>query len=342
MPKLKKEYKITLMVLLGVGLLIFGINFLQGRDIFEKRNVFHALYDDVAGITETSPVFYRGLKVGQVVRTELMPDGSGRIAVSFQLSESRVRLTRDTKVMIYSADLFTRALQLLPGNSPVMAVVGDTLLSDAQLSLTDAVSEQIDPLKQRAEGMLASVDSLLTSLQMILNDSARRDIDASFASIRSTLETFNSSAIQIDEMLADNQTAIRRIIDNISVVANALAGQSESMERILVNLDTVTTTLAEGDIKRMLEELNETSAKLKEVMTGIEEGKGTLGNLLHNDTLYNNLEAATRELDLLLEDFRINPNRYVHLSLFGRKDRLPKLSNSDIDRIKRSLEEDKR
>ena len=340
--KIKREYSITLLVLLGVGLLIFGVNFLKGLDIFQKRNVFHVVYANVAGITPSSPVYYNGYKVGQVISTELMPGGDGRIAVSFQVDESRLQFSRDTKVQIYSSDIFSRALQLLPGSAPTMAQAGDTLVGDLQLSFTDAVGEQIDPLKKKAEGMLASVDSVLMSLQSIFNDSARRDIDASFASIRGTLETLNTSARRIDGMIADERATIHATLENIREITGNLVKYNDEIARILSNMDTVTSVLAGGELEKVLGDLSATSGQLKSMMERMERGEGTLGALMHNDTLYQNLESASRELDLLMEDLRLNPNRYVHLSLFGRKDRLPKLSNSDIDRIKRSLQEDKR
>ncbi len=339
--KIKREYVIAILVLGSIGLLIFGVNFLKGLDLFEKRNVYHVVYDDVTGITESSPVYYNGFKVGQVIHTRFLPS-SGYIAVSFQLNEDRLRLPKDSRVEIFSVDLFTRALQLMKGDSSVFVTPGDTLIGDAQLSLTDAVGEQIDPLKRKAEGMLASVDSVLTSLQKILNDSARGDIDASFASIRSTLETFNHTARQIDDLLVQESATIKDAIENMGRIAKTMADQNDRIVRIFSNMDTVSASLANGDLDRMLAEMSATSTKLRKVMDGLEAGEGTLGNLLKNDTLYANLESATRELDLLLEDMRLNPKRYVHVSVFGKKDKMPKLSDSDIDRLKRSLEDDKR
>ena len=337
--KIKREYTIALLVLLGAGLLTFGVYFLKGIDIFEKPNVFHVEYVDVSGINESTPVFYNGYKVGQVIRTDLVPE-TRRIRVSFQLSEERLRLPRGTRVRIYSADLFSRALQLELGAGPDEHVPGDLLEGDSQMSLTDAVSEQMDPLKRKAEAMLASIDSVLSSLQLILNDTARRDIDASFASIRSTLEALDHSAQQIDDMLSEKVSTIRNIIDNLARVTETLADQNGTLARIFANLDSVTTTLSNGDLDRTMADLSVASAQLKELMAGLEAGEGTAGKLLKNDSLYHNLESASSELDLLLEDLRLNPNRYF--SVFGKKDRLPRLSNSDVDRIKRSLEEDKR
>ena len=335
--KLKREYSIALIVLGALGLLIFGVNFLKGLNLFEGRNVYHAVYADVSGVTGSSPVFYRGLKVGQVVGTQLLPDGSGRIAVSFQVDNEHLRLPRDSKVQIYSADLFTRALQVLPGTSTELAAKGDTLQGDAELSLTDAVGQQIDPLKRKAEGMLASVDSVLTALNDVLNPSTVGDIDSSFTSVRRTLETLEGTARRIDALVAAESAVMHATLGNIQQLSATMADNRDELSRIFSNLDTLTAALASGRIDRALENMAVASDKMKALMARLESGEGTMGKLMSNDSLYNNLNAASAELDLLLEDLRVNPNRYF--SVFGKKDRLPKLSDADIQRIQRSMQE---
>ncbi len=337
--KIRREYSIALLVLGAVGLLIFGINFLKGLDLFQKRNVYHVVYRDVSGITGSSPVYFNGYKVGQVIRTALVREGAGGIAVSFQLNEDDLVLPSDTKVRIYSADLFSRALQVVIGTSADIAEAGDTLVGDAQLSLTDAVGEQIDPLKRKAENMLANVDSVLTSLNTVLNDSSLGDIDASFSSIRATLETFNTTSQRLDGIVAAEADAIHKILTNLTAVSQNLVVYNDRISSILQNMDTLSGTLAGQELKQAVSDLSTSSAQLRAVMDDLQAGEGSLGALLKNDTLYSNLESASRELDLMLEDVRLNPNRYVHLSLFGKKDRLPQLSDSDIDRIAKALRE---
>lgn len=336
---IRREYSIALLVLAAVGLLIFGFNYLKGLDLFQKRNIYHVVYADVSGISGASPVYYNGYKVGQVISTNLVNAGRGGIAVSFQLNEDQLLLPEDTKVRIYSADLFSRALQLVMGESSTQAEAGDTLLGDAQLSLTDAVGEQIDPLKRKAEGMLANVDSVLSAMNRLLNDSAIGDIDASFSSIRSTLETFNGTAQRLDGIVASEAQAIHLILDNLGQVSRNLVAYNARITGILANVDSTTATLAGDELKQAVSDLSKSSAQLSAMMEGLQAGQGSLGALLKNDTLYTNLEQASKELDLLLEDMRLNPNRYVHLSVFGRKDRLPELSNSDVERIAKALKE---
>lgn len=336
MPKLKREYSIALMIIGALVLLYFGINYLKGLNILSRKNVFHAVYKDVSGINDASPVLFKGMKVGQVIGTELMPDGSGRIVVSFQLSERRLALPADSRAEIYSADLFTRAIQIVLGDSAVLANAGDTLDGGAQLSLTESFAGELDPLKRKAEGMLSSVDSVLTAMQNVLNTGARKDIDASFMNLRAALENVKGTTERINQLLDDERSAIRITLDNLSKVSGTLANNADEINRIFSHVDSITAALGDGRLEKMIAGLSATSDQLKQVMTSVNEGRGTLGKLVKDDSLYVNLNKATKDLDMLLEDLRVNPNRY--LSIFGKKDKLPKLSDADIERIQQAYQ----
>ncbi|MCC7502268.1 MAG: MCE family protein [Flavobacteriales bacterium] len=334
--KIKREYTIAGVVLGGIALLVFGVNYLKGLDLFQKRNIYYAVYNDVSGITGSSPLFYHGYKVGQVVGTRLMTDGSGRIAVAFQVDADDLKLPRDSRLEIYSADLFTRAAQIVLGDSSVMAQRGDTLLGDAQLSLTETVNQQIDPLKRKAEAMIASVDSVLTSVQGILNKDARGHLDGSFADLHGTMTSVKQTAQRMDALFAAEAESIKLTMENITKLSNTLAANQGRLNNIFANMDSLTSSLASGELQKVLKDLSDTSNELKGTLTKINGGQGTLGQLITNDSLYNNLEASSRQLDLLLEDLRLNPNRYF--SVFGKKDKLQKLSDSDVERIQRAMQ----
>mgnify|MGYP000852470544 CR=1 FL=1 len=334
--KIKREYTIAGVVLGGIALLVFGVNYLKGLDLFQKRNIYYAVYNDVSGITGSSPLFFHGFKVGQVVGTQLMPDGSGRIAVAFQVDADDLKLPRDSRLEIYSADLFTRAAQIVLGDSSVMAQRGDTLLGDAQLSLTETVNQQIDPLKRKAEAMIASVDSVLTPGQGILNTDARGHLDGSFADLHGTMTSVKQTAQRMDALFAAEAENIKLAMENITKLSATLAANQGRLNSIFANVDSLTASLASGELQNVLKDLSATSNELKGTLTKINGGQGTLGQLITNDSLYNNLEASSRQLDLLLEDLRLNPNRYF--SVFGKKDKLPKLSDSDVERIQRAMQ----
>ncbi len=335
MPKIKREYTIALMMIGALVVLYFGINYLMGLNVLQGRNVFYAKYADVSGINDASPVLYHGMKVGQVIGTELIPNSNGMVAVAFQINDDRLKLTDSTTAEIYSSDLFTRAIQLVVRPGPP-ADRGDTLRSGSQASLTESVSQQLDPIKKKAEGMLNHVDSVVTALQTILNRKAQDDIDSSLSSLRGTLENVEGTTARLNAMLDAESVAIKATLENLRTVSAALANNSDELSRIFANVDSLTAALGNGKVEAMISNLNTMSEQLKQTMAGINEGKGTLGKLVKDDSLYVNLNKASKDLDLLLEDLRLNPNRY--LSIFGKKDKLPKLSEADIERIQQAYQ----
>ncbi|MCB0793672.1 MAG: hypothetical protein KDB88_02955 [Flavobacteriales bacterium] len=332
MIKLKREYSIALMAIAGVLLLVFGINYLKGLDLLQRRNVYHAVYQDISGVGETTPLFYNGYKIGSVIGTDLLPKDGGRIVVSFQLVENNLRIPKDSRVVI-TGDLLNKWTALEFGTSTELAEAGDTLMGHTPMSLTESVTSQIDPLKRKAEAMVVSIDSVLTAFQKVLNKDARMDIDASFHNIRGTLEKLNSMAARLDQLIAKESSVIEGTLENLNSVTGNLRSKNDQVGRILSNLDTTMSALADGRLQHTLASLDSTMSEVRDIIGGIKEGEGTLGKLVAQDSLYDNLNSASRELDLLLEDFRLNPNRYVHVSLFGRKDKLPKLSRTDVERI---------
>lgn len=332
--KFKREHTIALTVLGGIALLAFGVNYLKGLDLLQRRNIYYAVYSSVQGITEASPLQLNGFKVGQVVGARLMPDGSGRIVLAFQVSEQDLTIPKGSRIEI-GGDFFNTWAELVRGTSTELAHRGDTLVGNVKPSLTESVGSQIDPLKRKAEGMIANIDSVLSALQAILNKNTIGDIDTSFASVRSTMETFNATARRLDALVAAQSLTIGTTMDNLQRVSANLAAQNDEIARIFTNLDTVSAALASGRLEKVLNDLSASSGELKAVMETINRGEGTLGSLAKDDSLYDNLNAASHELDLLLEDMRVNPNRYF--SVFGKKDKLPRLSDSDVERIKQAM-----
>ena len=335
MPKIKREYTIALMMIGALVVLYYGINYLKGLDVLQGRNVYYARYADVSGINDASPVLYHGMKVGQVTGTELIPGGSGLVAVAFQINDDRLLITDSTRAEIYSSDLFTRAIQLVVKQGPP-ATRGDTLKSGTQASLTESVNQQLDPIKRKAEGMLNNIDSVLNAVQLLLNERAVGDLDSSIVSLRHILENVDGTTRRLNALLDAETNTIKTTLDNLQKVSTTLAQNGDELNRIFANVDSLTASLGDGRLEKIMANLTSTSDQLKQAMTKINEGQGTLGKLVKDDSLYVNLNKATKDLDLLLEDLRVNPNRY--LSIFGKKDKLPKLSEADIERIQQAYQ----
>ncbi|QQR85706.1 MAG: MCE family protein [Flavobacteriales bacterium] len=336
---MKKEYSIAITVIVGVALLVFGYNYLKGRDLFQKENIYHGVFDNAGGVAAATPLMLNGYKVGQVLRSKLLYDGTNRVVMTFQINEDELKIPKDSRIQIVS-DLLSTGTQLVLGTSAELAVRGDTLVGLTSPSLTASLGAQIDPIKQKAEAMLGSVDSVITAFQLILNPSTIANIDSSFISIRETLHNLSDASKRLDALIAAESATLDITLKNLASVTGNLEQNNDELSRIFSNLDSLSGALADGRVDTVLQGISEAASSLKGVMNGIEQGQGTLGQLAKNDSLYNNLNSSMAELDLLLEDLRVNPNRYV--TIFGKKDRLPKLSEADIKRIQEAYEKQKK
>ena len=217
LPKLKREWSIALMAVTGILLLVFGVNYLKGLDLLQRRNVYHAIYTDITGIAETTPLLLNGFKVGSVVNTQLLPGAGARIMVSYQVNEDGLTLPEDSRVVL-TGDLLNKWAELRLGRSAELAQAGDTITGDVKPGIAQTLSDQIDPLKQKAEAILINIDSVLTAFQDVLNPGTRGDINASFRSIRATLEKVDHMALSLDALIAAETRSISGTLHNLSLI----------------------------------------------------------------------------------------------------------------------------
>ena len=336
--KVSKELKIGIVALVAIGILYVGVNYLKGINLWAGQETYYAIYDDIAGLGVANPVLLNGYKIGQVVDLNLLTELNGKILVGYIISEKGLAIPVDSRFKIFSSDLLgSKAVQLQLGDSSLLAIPGDTLDSEVEESLSDAVNKQILPLKNKAEALIANIDSAMVSLNAILNKDTQEDLNKSFTSISEALAKFRDTAYRLDTLMVQERVKISAILDNMQSITYSLSSNSENIKNILANLESVSDSLAKADIKATVDNAKSALAGASQIMDKINMGEGSLGMLINNDTLYTNLAHASQELEWLLEDMRVHPNRYVHFSMFGKKEK-KKLSKKDIEEIKLSIE----
>ena len=320
--KISKEVKIGSVMLLAILLLFWGANYLKGLDILHKNRHFYAEYENVNGLTRSNPIVINGLKVGMVEEIDFLPDNSGRLYVKFTVTKKDFLIPKDTEAKIVSDGILgSKAIRLGIGESSVYAEDGDTLVSNVEASLTEAVNQQIAPLKKKAEDLISTVDSAIIVVSAIFNKKARNDLDSGFASIRGSLEAFEKTMSQVDEMVREDRAHLKAIFINIESITKNLANNNEKLTRTLANLETISDSLAGANLKQTVDNASLAMKEIADLMQKVNNGEGSIGALLNNDSLYKNLEAAAYDLDQLMLDMRLNPERYVHFSIFGRKNK---------------------
>ncbi|MCX6269915.1 MAG: MlaD family protein [Bacteroidetes bacterium] len=315
--KISREVKIGLIFIASIALFIYGFNFLKGRDVFKRERSFYAVYPSVVGLVKSSPVFINGLKVGIVKEVSFHPDGSSRVLVKMSVTNP-IPIPSNSVARIFSSDLMgTKAIGLQLGNSMVMVKPGDTLLSDIQATLQEEVNRQVLPLKIKAEALMGSIDSAITVIRYVFNEETRENLEKSFLSIKQTIQNLESTTYVIDTLVSKNKGRVSNVLLNIESITSNLKNNNQNLTRILTNFSNITDTIARANITHTFDNLNKTLQKTADIMEKVNRGEGSVGQFMNNETLYKELEKSSRDLDLLLEDIRLRPDRYLHFSVFG-------------------------
>lgn len=323
--KVSKEVKIGGVMLLCIFLAVLGANYLKGKNIFDNSLKLYAIYDNVGGLARSNPVMFNGNKVGQVENVEFSKDFSGKLIVQFSVTESFIKIPKDSRAAIFSDGfLGGKAINLELGSSTDLVTESDTLTSSIEASLQDAVNQQIAPLKNKAEDLIGSIDSAITTVKSIFNTQAQEDIGSSITNIRQSLAVFKQTMIDADAMVNENRQSLQRIFSNVESITKNFENNNEKLDQTLTNLKSISDSLAGANLQQTVNNASIAMQQVAELMQKVNNGEGSLGALMNNDTLYQNLEAAAYDLDQLMLDMRLNPERYVHFSIFGRKDKSAK------------------
>ena len=333
--KVRKETKIGIVVVIAIALLFIGFNYLKGNYVFEKSRTFYGVYDKINGLEKSNPIVLNGFKVGQVKTIQIIKDGTGNLLVTMSINEE-FDIPKDTKGLLRASDLLgSMQIQLVMGKSSVLAQSGDTLTPDIEKDLVEGVNEQLRPIKNKAEGLISSVDSVIKVIEVILNPQSQGNLIQSFKGINDAIASLQRTSFRLDTLVQDEKVRISQILGNINNLSAVLAQNGDNLNNIIANFSQISDTLAKANISGTLANANEALSSVNDVVDKINRGEGSLGMLINNPELYNKLESASKNLDLLVEDIRINPNRYVQISLFGRKNKTIELSKKELEELKK-------
>ena len=302
--KLSYEIKTGVLVLTGIILFIIGFSYLKSNDVFIKDRVFYAVYEDVEGVSKGTPVTISGFNVGSVQDIKFF-NNSSKLLLKFRV-ENDFNFSNQSTAQIYETGLIGgKALAVIPKYGNEIAKSGDTLNSSIAPGLTELVNDKLSPLQEKIESMVVSADSVLISLNSVLNNQAKDQIQSTITNFSSTVTDLKNSAGTLDEMISMNKNKINNIITNVNKSSNELSDLSNSF----------------SDLTVIIENLSESSNSIENIVNEISSGNGSLGNLIYDDNLIKSLNAASSNINLLIEDLRLNPKRYVHFSLFGKKNK---------------------
>lgn len=317
MSKNNSEIKIGLVALSAIIILIWGISFLKGKNIFTNSTYFYSIYEEVDGMEVSANVRINGFTVGKVTDVFFHPDNSGKIIVKYEIYEEFV-IPKNSVANIYNADLMgTKAIQLQIGNSAVYASSGDTLFSSIEGDLKDEVNKQVLPLKNKAEDLISSIDSVMTVITTVLDKDARASLTNSLLSLNRTFSTMELAMVKLDSMIYYNDTRVSNVLKNVESITTNLHNNNESLGNVIKNFESISDSLAKSQIRSTINNLDASLNNFNDVITKINNGEGSVGLLINDKELYNNLSSASSQLDQLLIDMKKRPKRYVSFSLLG-------------------------
>lgn len=304
--KLTKEIKAALFVLLGVFSFLIGFNFLNGTSLFKSEKNLYAIYDQVEGLQSGTTVTVNGLSVGKVSSIDFLPN-SNRILVKFTVRND-LNFSKNSIAEIYEAGLIGgKSIAIIPVlDGERMLVSGDTLVSRTKPGLTDVVGSEIAPLQKKLEQILINADTLVKSLNTVLDDKAQQGLNEALSDVSVTISNLNSITNSLSKILVSQESNINQTINNFSEAS--------------ANINQISDSLSKTDLNALVSEIENTATTLNSILKSIESGEGTFGKLMKDEGLYNNLEASTKEVELLIRDLKEHPKRYVHFSLFGKKE----------------------
>lgn len=304
--KINNEVKTGILVLLGIGLFIFGFSYLKSNDIFVTDRTFYAVYSDVEGVVNGTPVTVNGLPVGSIQKISF--HNGNKLLVKFRV-ENDIEFSINSLAQIYETGLIGgKALAIIPSNDKSRkAVSNDTLKSSIAPGLTDLVNKKITNLQVKIESMVMSADSVLFKINRVFDDSTRANLRNSVSDFNYTIAELKETSSAINDIVKSNKSRVDLTIGNVSKISK--------------DLSNITSSLTNSDLDITLANFKKSSEDLSSILSNINNGEGTISKLIVNDSLFNNLNEASRSIDLLLEDIRLNPNRYIHFSLFGKKNK---------------------
>lgn len=304
--KVSREIKTAVLVIISIILFIWGYSFLKGKNLFDNSNKLFVVYENVAGLAPSAPVTLNGLTIGKVNSISINPDG--KLLVELHITTD-FPIAKTSIAEIYDSGLVGgRQIAIKPNLlDKNYTVSGDYLQASSKLGLTDALAQQLEPLQAKIQQLLENADVLFSNVNDILDTQTRQNLKNSIASLNTTLSEFSVASKSINELLADNKSKLNSTLKNVDKVSG--------------NFATISDSLAKANLGQTVKNLEKTLAKVDKIMAELEQGNGTMGKLIKDETMYTNFAKTSKELELLLQDLRLNPTRYVNVSLFGKKNK---------------------
>mgnify|MGYP003393080012 CR=1 FL=1 len=308
--KISNEFKTGIIAVTVIALFIWGFNYLKGKNLFEPPSrTFYTEYANVQGLSKTSEVTINGLVVGQVTKISFSsnPLKKGTLLVEFNVIGD-FQFSKKSIAKIYSASLMGgKSLAIIPNFEGPFAVSGDYLIGEIESDIISAFTDKLNPMQSKIENVIVSADSLLVAMNEILDKKSRNEIKMSISEIKTTIDNFKNMTITLNNIIETNKRKIDNTMTNVELASNNFVKVSDSLNNLELNKTMLKLQLTVDNFNSVVNKLN--------------EGDGSAAKLINDKELYENLKNASKEMEELLKEVKENPKRFVHFSIFGKKEK---------------------
>lgn len=340
--KISKEIKTGVIAIAAIVLLIAGINFLKGNSFFGGDDVYYAYFPNSGGVAVASSVMVNGVVVGKVVDVELTndKDSSKKVKMTFNIQESTFKIPKGSTIEAGSLDLFNKGLiiEINPDLSNGFCKPGDFLVGVVTVDITSQVKAYADPLVQKVQKALSSIDKMVNSLSAFWDDSANSEIKGSLKELKVAIHKLANIAGEVESLVGQEKVKFSKIMTNVESISFNLKKSNDQISGILGNAKKFTDDLVTADFKMVINNASTTLKNLNAILDDAQKGQGTLGKLINDDKLYDELVHSNLELQNLVNDIQLHPERYIHFSLLGTKTKGVPLTTGDEKKLRQLLD----
>ena len=301
-----KEIGIGILVILGTLMSVFSYNYLKGINLFEKTRTFKVIYTKVDGLSPSNPVTLNGYKIGKVQKINFNSNDTKELIVDIVI-ENDVKFSKTSKAELYETGLIGgKAIAIVPDyDNNAIAESGDYLIGSIKPGLTDLVNQIMPQIQLQLETVMKKAGIVLSNINTLFDEETKKSLKSSIDQFASLTNNLSETSRNVDAFIKDNSPNLTTTIDNLNATSVKMKDMSNSMSEVDLNL--------------ILTNLDSTISNLNNITNKLNQGEGTVGKLIYDDGLFKNLDNATKNLEELIEDIKLNPKRYVHFSIFGKK-----------------------
>ena len=285
---------------------IFSYNYLKGINLFENTRTFKIVYTKVDGLAPSNPVTLNGYKIGKVQKINFNANNTKELIVDVVI-ENDVKFSKTSKAELYETGLIGgKAIAIIPDyDNNVVAKSGDYLIGVVKPGLTDLVNQIMPQIQLQLEAVMKKAEIVLSNVNSLFDEETKESLKSSIDEFGSLTNSLSETSANINDFIKDNSPNLTTTIDNLNETT--------------LKIKDISSSMSEVDLNLILTNLDSTISNLNEITHKLNQGEGTVGKLLYDDRLFKNLEDATKNLEELIEDIKLNPKRYVHFSIFGKK-----------------------